>query len=707
MNDQPIGSKPAQVSPPSGGRRIVTLRSVLLGLIGVIGMCGFAPYNDLVVKNSVLVGSFFPLAPLAVLIILLAFNSILHRLRSRFVLRSPELAVVLVMMLVASAVPGFGLMRLLPGALSAFQRLPSVDTRVATLMRGMEMPHWMLPTLSDPSADPTKQATDIVVSGFIQRVPEDQARPATWIAIARAWAPPLLGWGVFFAFLFGAILCAAVILRAQWAEDERLPFPLAEVYVALLEPPEAGRSWNTLLSSWSLWIPAAAVFFVHLTGGLSLYTHGVVPAIPLQYNISGLFADPPLSAMAVAMKSTKIFFSVIGLCYFLQTSVSFSLWMATILFSLQAIGTTAMGAEYQPRMGYYQSLGAMLVLAALTLWTGRYRWLEVLRAMFGRFDRTNTPHYLPPYVAGWGLTLCMAGCAAWLLMIGAGVVGTILILGFMAALYVVAARVVAETGLMNLMLAIDLGAFNQMVVGGIYGGIVGPAATRNYFWATFFNYFWVQGLREALPPFALNGLRVTDRVALDATPPRSGRLAGLGIILVMALALLVAYASSAGGMLWTEYHHISSIDQNPETPINSFATVAAPESLAKGLTEGYSAAGPKDHEKQLLIRFTTVGATVTLVLAVLRMRFAGWPLHPVVLLLAPAGPVQTIWLSLFIGWLAKTLIVRFGGSKLFQQSRPVFLGLILGEAGAAVFWLVINLCFALSGHEFMSFRPTP
>jgi hypothetical protein len=55
------------------------------------------------------------------------------------------------------------------------------------------------------------------------------------------------------------------------------------------------------------------------------------------------------------------------------------------------------------------------------------------------------------------------------------------------------------------------------------------------------------------------------------------------------------------------------------------------------------------------------------------------------------------WFSIFVGWLAKVLIVRLGGAGLFQRMRPLFIGIIFGEALAAAFWLMINAIVVLNG----------
>jgi hypothetical protein len=85
------------------------------------------------------------------------------------------------------------------------------------------------------------------------------------------------------------------------------------------------------------------------------------------------------------------------------------------------------------------------------------------------------------------------------------------------------------------------------------------------------------------------------------------------------------------------------------------------------------------------------GAILTAVLSVLRLRYVGWPLHPIGYLLVYSYAMHTIWFSIFVGWLAKVLVVRFGGGQMFRSARPFFIGLIFGEAGAAALWMLVSL----------------
>ena len=64
----------------------------------------------------------------------------------------------------------------------------------------------------------------------------------------------------------------------------------------------------------------------------------------------------------------------------------------------------------------------------------------------------------------------------------------------------------------------------------------------------------------------------------------------------------------------------------------------------------------------------------------LRHRFAWWPLHP---LGFPIASTFTIvyygWLSIFLAWLLKATILRYGGVRTYRALLPFFLGLILGD----------------------------
>lgn len=70
------------------------------------------------------------------------------------------------------------------------------------------------------------------------------------------------------------------------------------------------------------------------------------------------------------------------------------------------------------------------------------------------------------------------------------------------------------------------------------------------------------------------------------------------------------------------------------------------------------------------------------------LRWTAWPLAPVGYVVASSWYMQVAWFSLLLGWAAKVLILKFGGSKLFMEARPLFVGMVFGEALAAGVWLI-------------------
>jgi hypothetical protein len=85
------------------------------------------------------------------------------------------------------------------------------------------------------------------------------------------------------------------------------------------------------------------------------------------------------------------------------------------------------------------------------------------------------------------------------------------------------------------------------------------------------------------------------------------------------------------------------------------------------------------------------GMASTVVLMALKMRFLGWPLHPVALPIACAWVMDAYLPAIFLAWLVKALVMRYGGLRLHRVALPFFLGLIIGSA-IVVFLRTIIAC---------------
>ena len=85
----------------------MSLRAVILGLIGALFIAAFGYYNDSVLRLTFLVGNHFPISVFGLLIVMVvAINPLLGWVRSRWRFAPAELAVAITLMLAACSVPG-------------------------------------------------------------------------------------------------------------------------------------------------------------------------------------------------------------------------------------------------------------------------------------------------------------------------------------------------------------------------------------------------------------------------------------------------------------------------------------------------------------------------------------------------------------------------------------------------------------------------
>jgi hypothetical protein len=85
------------------------------------------------------------------------------------------------------------------------------------------------------------------------------------------------------------------------------------------------------------------------------------------------------------------------------------------------------------------------------------------------------------------------------------------------------------------------------------------------------------------------------------------------------------------------------------------------------------------------------GAAVVLLLAVLRLKFWWWPFHPVGYIAANTWGSHWWYLPFLIGWAAKTLVIRYGGLRLYRATVPLAIGLIVGDLVNGGVWAVVKM----------------
>lgn len=92
------------------------------------------------------------------------------------------------------------------------------------------------------------------------------------------------------------------------------------------------------------------------------------------------------------------------------------------------------------------------------------------------------------------------------------------------------------------------------------------------------------------------------------------------------------------------------------------------------------------------VGFMSGGFGLVLFLMAMRRAFFWWPLHPAgyVLLGGTWGGMIYFWFPLFVSWLIKALILRYGGIGSYRKAAPLFLGLVLGDKVLWGAWSIVS-----------------
>jgi hypothetical protein len=82
------------------------------------------------------------------------------------------------------------------------------------------------------------------------------------------------------------------------------------------------------------------------------------------------------------------------------------------------------------------------------------------------------------------------------------------------------------------------------------------------------------------------------------------------------------------------------------------------------------------------------GLAFAVFLGMMRSRFTWWLWHPVGYATSTSWSMEKLWSCIFVGWLAKTLITRYGGAQLYRQAMPFFVGMVMGEFTVGSLWTI-------------------
>lgn len=629
--------------------RPITLRAVAIGFLASAIIAALDPYGLYVIQGSYMTLDYStPAAVFAFFVLVVIINGLWKRLSAHTALGPAELITIYVMMITACVVPTLGLTAQILPVLAAV-------TYYANPANGWD--RLIHPHLHPLLVPRDKEAIRLFFEG----------KPGATVPW-EVWLPPLLAWMPLILALYFVMIAVMVIFRRQWMDRERLAFPVTQL------PLEMVSEQEPLLRKRLFWLGFALPFAV----GSLIALHNYVPAVPAP----PVFTHIPIFRETVTW-TFRFSFPMLGFFYLANLDALFSLWFFNLLFMVVRGYLNIYGVEIREDLGgaygtpyipyKYLGMGAMLMLVATSLWSARAHLSDVVRKSLGRDrDVDDSREALSYPAAFWGMVLGLLATSVWIWWSGLPYWATWLYLLFMMVLFFGLTRVVAETGLAEAVAAMIAPVFTVAGFGSAPFGARGLTALG-------LTWVYSADIRTTVMASSIHGLRLAERTGVRSR----------GLFWAMMLAIVVSIVASVWVTLLLAYRYGGA-------NLNRWFFLDGPQFPYKWVAGKINNPSEPSVTGWLLTGF---GAAVMGFLSAMRQRFVGWPFHPVGFCVGSTWIMDEIWLTCFIAWLLKFLILRFGGLRWFRLSLPFFLGLIVGQYTCNGFWLIMDYFSGAKGNQ--------
>ena len=637
----------------------LSIQAFFWGSVLSLAACLGALHSTFINASWMALNISVPIAFFAFFLFVGLLNPLLGRVYPRLRLGRPELGVVFIMAMMGATVPTEGYVEHLLPKIASVYYYATPENEWAELIHP-HLPGWLVPQ------------DGLAVRHFFEGLPAGESIP--W----GAWLGPLFFWGVFFLVLCFVMMCMMVILRSQWMDHERLVYPLVKLPLELVS---GGGGWGvgTLFRDWLLWLGFSLPFVLLSLTALHSY-YDFIPEIELNTSFP-VFRN--LVSLRIALS-----FMTLGFSYFVNLQVLLGIWVFFLLVTAQQGVFNILGIAMTERLTGYSSsnaiaahegMGALIAFVLFGLWTARGHLRAVGRKAFlGDAQVDDSTEMLSYRTAVFGTVLGLALLGVWLTL--SGLPGWLVpwFLFVVFVLFVGLSRFVAEAGLATIRAPIYPQAFMTSNVGATALGSEGLVALG-------LTYGWILKVRLFAMAACANALKL-DGELHGGSSGRRRLFWAMGLALVVGLVgsnwFLLKRAYAYGGINLNQYFFLSS--QNPYRDVAGW--IVNPTSVN---WEGWF--------------YVLAGGGIMVLLLAARHYFLWWPLHPIGFPIATTWVTNQIWVSVFLVWLLKTILLKYGGSRLYQRIQPFFLGLILGNISAGGIWFLIDGFTGMQGNILVYF----
>lgn len=637
----------------------ISFRAVLIGLILVPFNCYWVTITEIkwCSNDSTCVSLFMTVVTLIFFITLA--NLAVARRYPKLALNQGEIMVVYIMLTISTAMGGHDMMgNLLPNIANVFWFNNPVNNWDKF---HRYIPTWFAPRDRD------------VLRGFYE------GSSSFYTAEHMlGWAVPIAVWGVFMMVIAFMLLCMNVLIRKQWADRERLTFPIIQMPLEMTKAGgRAGFFANRLM-----WMGFAIPAVLETMNALN-YFYPSVPRVQIKvYDISPFIQNRPWNGIGWTPISFYPF--AIGLTFFLPADLSFSCWFFYVFRKLLDVFAVAMGwrdpgaSPAMQRFPYFaeQADGAWIMLAVIMVYASRKYLAQVIRKACGKEseldDSTEPMSYRSALI---GLVLSFGFFFAFCVIAGASPYVPIIFFTLYLIVAIAITRIRAELGPP----AHELNFFRpEEIMTAAFG--TQALGTRNLTILSYF-YWFNRGYRNLVAPHQLESFKIGE----------VSKISGRKLTAIIMLAVFLGVVATFWSLLHMYYENgaaTAKIQAGYRTGIGSYAF---------DRLNGW-VLNPKKTDVPALT-FMGAGAAFALFLTAMKSRFLWWPFHPIGYGLAVSYAMDYFWFTAFIGWLCKFLAIRYGGMKFYRRALPFFMGLILGDYVTSSLITLIGWAFGITTYR--------
>lgn len=532
-------------------------------------------------------------------------------------------------------------------------------------------------------------ATDLIPK-WLQLSSEEAAKAYTGQGIINwaEWTVPIMFWS--FHLIVVLLMCnfLMAIWRRQWIEVENLPYPHS---VPVAEVINIGKSEN-ILKEKMLWYGFIIAVVLYMWDPIRMLTRGATPRLPL-YTIhyAEWVGAPCISLLAQTKANILLAFSPDHLmaAFLLPLDILLSAWVSIIVFHWlkPAIGITAGIYPDLSGQGWWTfylndgwffwppnmtlGWGMWIGIALWCFWSGRDHLKNIINVIRGKADAVDDS--VISYK--WSVPLFIIFALIWvatMLAAGSTPILTIAFSIFYMLIFLAIGRIKAEfwTGGRPVRLGGSVG-WMSMSYWYLPTGTYNQGDGQSF--SMFFNNLYGNTIdvHSGFPPRANDAFKVGDLVG-DKNLGRQIFVTSIiatvfGVIFATYFRILWAYNNWGYTYGW---------GGNEGGGLN--------KPLYEGVySEGGAYAGG--------VEIYALGAIISIILFLLKTRFAWWPINPIGFA-APLNFWVMPWLFLpfFFAWLWKYVTLKIGGAPLHRRMMRLVIGFIAGYAIINVIeWFIV------------------